>query len=204
MFSRVLAADPSVDKDLLMKDMIIFYFAGHDTSSHGIFSIIFYMIKHRNVLKNVFEEIQEIFGNPKPNEISSLLTLERLDNLDYLSYVIKETLRYDNPASILLGYKAITEVTLCGVPIPKDSKIFVSINAVQYNPTEWKEPNKYIPERFGPESEYFVRPGGEQKGLNSFIPFSLGLRNCAGKSLVILEMKTVVSYFLMKFGDSRL
>eukprot|EP00343_Euplotes_focardii_P006072 CAMPEP_0205815046 /NCGR_PEP_ID=MMETSP0205-20121125/20494_1 /ASSEMBLY_ACC=CAM_ASM_000278 /TAXON_ID=36767 /ORGANISM="Euplotes focardii, Strain TN1" /LENGTH=309 /DNA_ID=CAMNT_0053100321 /DNA_START=76 /DNA_END=1001 /DNA_ORIENTATION=- len=43
VFSRVSSSDPSIDRDFLMKDMILYYFAGHDTSSHGISSIIFHV-----------------------------------------------------------------------------------------------------------------------------------------------------------------
>jgi len=156
-----------------MKDMIVFYFAGHDTSSHSISSIIFYVRKHPEVYKKCMKDIQNNFGDIDPSDLEKEITPQKLDSLEYLNYVIKETLRYDNPASISLGYKAIDDVTICGIPLPKDSKIFLGIHACHYNSKDWKEPEKYIPERFDPEISYF----NSQSNLNSFIPFSFGLRS---------------------------
>mmetsp|Transcript_19066 Transcript_19066/g.21385 ORF Transcript_19066/g.21385 Transcript_19066/m.21385 type:complete len:85 (-) Transcript_19066:59-313(-) len=51
-----------------------------------------------------------------------------------------------------------------------------------------------MPERFDPENEYF----SSQSNISSFLPFSHGLRSCAGKSLAMLEMKVLVSYILLK------
>jgi cytochrome P450 len=36
--------------------------------------------------------------------------------------------------------------------------------------------------------------------LEAFIPFSLGPRNCIGKSVALNEMRVVVSYFVQKFN----
>jgi len=80
--------------------------------------------------------------------------------------------------------------------------MFLNIHATHYNPTEWQEPEEFIPERFDPESKYFGPPPGSAYKIRSplaHIPFSFGPRICAGKSLATLEIKTVVVYLLMKF-----
>ena len=101
-----------------------------------------------------------------------------------------------------LGYQALDNINIWGVPLSKGSKIFLSIHGNHYNLKQWKDPEKFIPERFDPENEYFNLPGESiKKGRSpySFIPFSFGLRNCAGKSFASLEAKTICSYMLMKF-----
>ncbi|CAI2366632.1 unnamed protein product [Moneuplotes crassus] len=201
VYYRVLANNSSFDKDLLMRDMILFYFAGHDTSSHAISSCIFFMKKNPDVIQKCIEELKVVFGEINADSIGEHLTPQKIDELDYLTYVIKETLRYDNPATMSLGYQAINDVTVCGVPIPKKSKIFLCIAASHYSSKEWKEPEKFIPERFNPESEYFTSPDGTPVGLNVFMPFTFGLRNCAGKSLAMLEIKVVISYIILKYGN---
>ena len=65
-----------------------------------------------------------------------------------------------------------------------------------HNPNEWHNPTEFIPERFDPESEYFLRPNSDKKEArspNSYIPFSFGIRNCAGQTLAKLEFKVVLS-----------
>mmetsp|Transcript_32639 Transcript_32639/g.31857 ORF Transcript_32639/g.31857 Transcript_32639/m.31857 type:complete len:109 (+) Transcript_32639:609-935(+) len=55
---------------------------------------------------------------------------------------------------------------------------------LHHNPDEWIEPAKYIPERFDPESEYFLTPLGKKRHPMSFGPFLGGKRICLGKTFV--------------------
>lgn len=202
VYSQVLEKEPSIDKELLMRDMIIFYFAGHDTSSHAISSLVYFTKKYSEIYQKVFKEIFTGLGIKDRSDVKSLINSEKLDLMDYLNYVIKETLRYDNPATISLGYKSLEPVRICGVPLPRDAKIFLSIHANHYNPKQWQEPDRFLPERFDPESTYFKCPelgDSEHRSPYAFVPFSFGLRNCAGKSLALLEIKTVAAYMFMKF-----
>lgn len=201
IYSQVLAKDNSLDKDMLMKDMITLYFAGHDTSSHAISSLMYYLKKYPKYYDICFKEVSNELGVTDRSKVDELIEITKLDNMDQLNYTMKEALRYDNPASLSLGYKTLSKVKICGVPLPKDAKIFLAIHGNHYNPTQWQEPEKFIPERFDPESKYYKLPGSSENKARSpyaFIPFSFGLRNCAGKSLATLEIKTIVSLLLMK------
>ena len=80
-----------------------------------------------------------------------------------------------------------------------------------FNPKEWHSPTEFIPERFDPESEYFFRPNLDKKEArnpNSYIPFSFGIRNCAGQTLAKLEFKVILSRMLttmnIKIDDDQL
>lgn len=202
VYAQVLENDPSMDKTLLMMDMILFYFAGHETSSHAVSSLIYYAKKHPEIYEKCFSEIYNGLGVKDRGNMVDLITVDKLDELDYLNCVMKESLRYDNPANLSLGYKALSNISVCGVPIAKGSKIFINIHGIHYNLKQWREPEKFIPERFNPESEYFSRPEGSDSNSRSpysFVPFSFGLRNCAGKSLATLEIRTLAAYLLMKF-----
>jgi cytochrome P450 len=50
------------------------------------------------------------------------------------------------------------------------------------NPDEWQEPENFIPERFDPESPYYLTPKGTKRHPMSFGPFLGGRRICLGKS----------------------
>ena len=56
----------------------------------------------------------------------------------------------------------------------------------------WKDPKIFDPERFSPESIKNVRP-------YTYMPFSMGPRNCIGKNFAILEMKIILANILRKF-----
>lgn len=65
------------------------------------------------------------------------------------------------------------------------------------DPKEWKEPLKFIPERFDENSDYYCSPEGDTKrNPTSFIPFNLGIRNCPGQVLGCLEIKVLILTFL--------
>jgi cytochrome P450 len=50
------------------------------------------------------------------------------------------------------------------------------------NPAEWIDPDRYIPERFDPESKYALTPKGTKRHPMSFGPFLGGKRICLGKT----------------------
>ena len=64
--------------------------------------------------------------------------------------------------------------------IRNDHMIQFNIYALHHNMEEWKEHDKYIPERFDPKSEYFLRPDGNKRNKYSFGPFLGGKRICPG------------------------
>lgn len=60
------------------------------------------------------------------------------------------------------------------------------------NPNEWHEPERFIPERFDPESKYFKTPSGEDRNEFSFIPFHFGARKCLGYKFAELIIPSLV------------
>jgi cytochrome P450 (family 4 subfamily F) len=64
--------------------------------------------------------------------------------------------------------------------IPKGLKIVVGIKALHNDPSVWRGPKSFIPERFDPNSEYYLKPDGTKRDPMSFLPFSAGARNCIG------------------------
>ena len=50
------------------------------------------------------------------------------------------------------------------------------------DPYEWKDPLKFIPERFDKLSDYYLKPNGEKRSPFSFTPFLGGSRICIGKT----------------------
>ena len=138
--------------------MITFYIAGYDPISHGQCSILYNIKKHEKVYKKLISEIQENYKIQKQDSGKNIRNI--LDSMEYLSFVIKETLRF------------------------KGSKLFLAIHGANYNPKQWYDPEKFIPERFDPESKYFAPPDNYKSSKTrhpfAFVPFSFGLRNCPG------------------------
>lgn len=73
------------------------------------------------------------------------------------------------------------------------------------NEKEWIEPGKFIPERFNPESKYYLTPSGKKRNPYSFSPFLGGQRICIGKTFVEavskLGVPALLTHFKFEFLD---
>ena len=111
---------------------------------------------------------------------------------------MKEVLRIDCPAVESLPYKALDNIEICDIPIPKGAYISLNIIGRHNNSKEWIDPLNFLPERFDPESKYFTvsNKTTESRDLISYSPFSIGNRKCPGQALALLEGKVILSYLL--------
>jgi cytochrome P450 len=75
--------------------------------------------------------------------------------------------------------------------------IHVYIRGLHHNPDEWKEPEKFVPERFDPYSEWFLTPSGAKRHPMSFGPFLGGHRICLGKTFALSSLKRVLPIIIM-------
>lgn len=108
-------------------------------------------------------------------------------------------MRIDSPSSIGLFYSAKEDTEICGVPFAKGSRLVINCVYPHFNPTQWKAPTEFIPERFDPESEYFLKPDSpntEARHPKAYIPFTFGSRNCPGQTMGKLEARVIFSRLL--------
>lgn len=113
-----------------------------------------------------------------------------------LTFFFSETLRKHPPFSIISrectkDYKiADTEIV-----IEKGTPIFISITAPQDDPIYYKEPTKFIPERF--TSDQSINKNSAEK---PYLAFGDGPRNCIGMRLGKLQAKVGICILLQKFS----
>lgn len=190
------SSKPRAISESKVHDLIGFLFAGHETSSHTITSALYFLFKNPSTKEKLLKELDE-FKGMSAKQLTELLKREKVNELEYLYQVIKETLRVDPPANEALPYECKRDFEMLGVPFKKGDAITVNILSQHYNQEQWKEPKKFLPERFDPESPYYSLP--EQDGKRSplsYLPFSVGIRNCPGQVLALLETKILLIYFL--------
>lgn len=75
-----------------------FMFAGHDTTTSAIEFLLFNLAKYPDIQNKVYDEIVQVFGVDN----SESATLTKLNDLNYLDLVIKESLRL-YPSVPLIG-----------------------------------------------------------------------------------------------------
>lgn len=91
-------------------------------------------------------------------------------------------MRIDPPVRISTPIVFTEDITTEGVLIKKGQPIMIHMYNMHYNPEEWIEPQKYIPERFDPTNKLSVRPDGGKRHMMSYGPFLGGKRVCLGKT----------------------
>lgn len=106
-------------------------------------------------------------------------------------------MRFDSPLPVPIDYEVYKDCKILGVPISKGFQASINILALHFDPTNWHEPLKFLPERFDPEHEYFKTPDGKMRHPYSYLPFSSGARGCPGQSLAKLEAKLLFTYLIL-------
>lgn len=94
LLQSTVEGKPLSDADI-REEVDTFAFAGHDTTSSAMAFCCFTIAKHPEVQQKVFEEILSVIGDDKEKPV----TIQDLNNLNYLERVIKETLRMFPPVA---------------------------------------------------------------------------------------------------------
>lgn len=128
--------------------------------------------------------------------------LPKYEDMHLLAYslaVINETLRMYPPVNASPKYCAedtiITVTNASGskklISVPKNTKIFLHITGVHYNPRYWKDPHVFNPSRF---LANYPR--------EAFIPFSSGPRSCIGRKFFETEAVAILSLIISRYKVS--
>ncbi|KAJ0988142.1 hypothetical protein J5N97_006498 [Dioscorea zingiberensis] len=151
--------------------------AGTDTSAITIEWALAELINNPWILEKVREEIDKVVGK------SRLVTEKDVQSLPYLQAIVKETLRL-HPTGPMTVRESTKECKINGYDIPAKTTLFVNTWAIGRDPNYWKEPLKFMPERFmaerGCDAAIDVR--GQHFHM---LPFGSGRRVCPGASLAL-------------------
>ena len=116
-----------------------------------------------------------------------------VDRLPYLQCIMKESLRLHPPVQTLIPRMVYQDVELCGYTIPKGTKVLVNAWAIGRDPSIWRDPLAFKPERFW-ESDVDVR------GLDfELLPFGSGRRICPGMPLARRLLPVMLGSLLNTF-----
>ena len=184
-------------KESIVHDLTELFVAAAETSSHTATSLLYNLKKYPEVMKKLESELFPHFDKYSDND--GKFDKDKILEFEYLNNVIREALRID-PAAIESSASSPSEdITICGVDIPKGSPIKLQLVGAHFNPEEWVEPYKFIPERYDPNSKYFFKPNSDKpRSPYAYVPFSQGPRSCPGRTIAMLQMKVILIYLLCK------
>ena len=118
--------------------------------------------------QKICTEISSIIGNdPK----AAILPGD-LHDMKYTECVIKESLRFRPPVSFIV--RALTKPAIIdGITLPIGTNILFNIHGLHHSDKYYRDPLTFNPDRFSAENQKNLIP-------NTWVPFSLGIRNCIG------------------------
>jgi len=131
-----------------------------DTTGTTAGFILYGLAKHPDALNKVMDEIKTF-----PD-----LSYENLNQMHYITAVIKETLRMWPAVACIVPRISTKDTYLGEILVPKGTEI-VPLLIVAQNSNHFTNPDKFIPERWLEKLNHHTY---------SYIPFSAGKRNCIG------------------------
>ncbi|XP_051133614.1 salviol synthase-like [Andrographis paniculata] len=168
----------------VLQDMIN---GGFDSSAATTDWAMAEMLKHPTVLKKAQDEVRRVFNN------KGLIDESSFNELKYLKLVIKETLRLHPAGPLLLPRQSSKPCEIHGYKLPSNTRVLVNAWSIGRNPKYWKEPDRFVPERFLDNQVDYKANNFE------YIPFGAGRRICPGMTFGLANVEHPLAMLLYHF-----
>jgi cytochrome P450 len=180
-------------------------FAGSDTTAITLRAIFYFLLRNPDKLHKLLDELhrEESVGHlssSSSNCPSVLVKWREVQDLPYLSAVIKESLRC-HPAAGLPLERVVPPrgIHVCGHYLPGGTIVGCSAWTVHRDAQVFgPEPGEFRPERWLEEATEAQRG----KMANYLFSFGAGARTCVGRNISFLEMYKLVPALLRTFEVS--
>ncbi|KAL9969843.1 hypothetical protein ACROYT_G022110 [Oculina patagonica] len=168
---------------ITIEDMFL---AGYETTSTTLKWFIAFFVNNPMFQEDLQSQLDEVVAGRSPS-------LNDRPNLPLIQATIIETLRVANPLPLALPHVTLTDTTLCGYRVPKDTFVLANTESVHLDPKCWENPTEFNPNRHIDEDGKLVTNQG------NFYPFGAGRRVCAGEALAKVELFLFISWMVQKF-----
>jgi cytochrome P450 len=188
-----------------------FIFAGHDTTSSTLSYAVYLLHLHKAVQAKVVAELDLVFGaDATVTEMAAAVKSDphTVNKLEYMTAVVKETLRLFPPASTLreLGRPSDVQAAKYRTMVdPKTGNVYPLTGwdiwpiaaMIHRNEAYFPDPVQFVPERFIPaQTPYPDSKLHTPAGKDAWRPFEKGPRNCIGQELAMMELKIALGLFV--------
>ncbi|HKO70053.1 MAG TPA: cytochrome P450 [Bradyrhizobium sp.] len=166
-----------------------FLIAGHETTSGLLSCALYALLKHPDVLKKAYQEVDRVLGP----DINVRPTYQQVTQLTYVTQILKEALRLWPPAPAY-GISPLKDEIIGGkYRLKKNTFITVLVLALHRDSSVWgPNPDAFDPENFSREAEA-ARP------INAWKPFGNGQRACIGRGFAMHEAALAIGMILQRF-----
>lgn len=176
--------DGSLDATELREQVLVFLLAGHETTATSLAFALHLLAGHPEARARAREEV-DLLSPGEP------FTAATMDQLPYLTRVLKETMRL-YPAAPLTGRRAVAETEIDGHVIPAGADVLITPWVTHRHPAHWTDPDRFDPDRFTPDQE-------STRHRYAWFPFGGGPRACIGRHFSMLESVLALAVLLREY-----
>jgi cytochrome P450 len=172
------------DQEILYELKTLFG-AGHETTALMLMWTLYLLSINPEEQEKLHNSVVAFLGNRPP-------TLEDIPNLEYTDKVLNESMRIFPPAWSLMVRKALDDVEVGEVTIPKGSVMMIPMWVVHRSDKIYKDALVFDPERF---------EGDWKKNYPkyAFFPFGGGPHICVGSHLAMFEGHLMLPMMVQRF-----
>ncbi|OVA11507.1 Cytochrome P450 [Macleaya cordata] len=165
--------------------------AGTDTSATTLEWALLHLVMNQEIQTKLYEEIVESVGK------EGMISEEDVEKMSYLGAIVKETFRRHPPSHFVLSHAATKETELGGYTVPADANVEFYTAWVTEDPSVWKDPSEFRPERFLKGDGVDVDVTGS-RGVK-MMPFGAGRRICPAMTLGTLHVHLLLAKMVQAF-----
>ncbi|GAB6020242.1 hypothetical protein CHUAL_002960 [Chamberlinius hualienensis] len=178
---------PPYNSDYCMYSAFDMFLAAIETTSATMLWTFLFLLRNPEVLKKARKEMDSVVGRER------LPCLDDYSRLPYMKALIMEVHRVATVGPLSVPHVCTRETRIGDIKIPKNAACLQNIYAVHHDPNLWMEPSKFEPERF-------INEKNEATWPPYLIPFSVGPRQCIGKSFADMFLKIFIAGLLHQFN----
>ncbi|PHT58076.1 hypothetical protein CQW23_00439 [Capsicum baccatum] len=179
-----------VELKALLMDMVV---GGTDTTANTVEFAMAEIMNRPDVLRKLQQELETVVGK------DNIVEESHIQQLPYLYAVMKEVLRIHPALPLLVPHCPSETCTVGGYTVPKGSRIFINVWAIQRDPSIWENPTEFLPERF-------LDDKWDYSGNDfNYFPFGSGRRICAGiamaERMFMYSLASLIHSFAWKLPE---
>jgi cytochrome P450 len=164
-------------------DLVTIFVAGSETTAVALTWLWLVLHHHPDVAARLYAEVDQVVGADQPGR-------RHLPGLRYTRMVLQEILRM-YPVGWIVPRIAAADDVIDGVRISAGSTVVVSPYLTHRIERIWPRPERFDPERFGPDAP--------DRHSFAYIPFGGGPHVCLGSHFFTVEAQLIVACLLSRY-----
>ncbi|MGZ8176838.1 cytochrome P450 [Williamsia sp. SKLECPSW1] len=179
------------DANTITGMFISMMFAGHHTTSGTAAWTLIELLRHREYMQQVIDELDEIYGDTPAGERPEY-TFAHTRQMPTLEAALKEALRLHPPLIVLMRVVQ-NDIHIEDVEITAGQTVAVSPAISNRLPEDFPDPDAFDPDRY-------QKPRQEDLANRwTWIPFGAGRHRCVGAQFAMMQLKAIFSVLLQNY-----